>query len=252
MIKRLSSILLCFLTILVIGCTIDSITEIVTEIINEEPEEPAPVVEENKPEDLTMDLKPIKQFENYVVSPNAIYGIDGVSLEKIIPVDIEDVEYYFKQFFKIGNDVFFTIPRIEDGILILDTHPEQYEQIEVIYYFKQKGKVLTEIDKADFPTPPDSVRIEFEGGSYKIFPFLYENKGEETLTSRVSFTPPPDPNIEIQGVPVVGYLQIDGCSFTQGGLWFSVSETIKTRFEGVYFWSVGGSPNRVLDVGRIY
>ena len=252
MMKRLSSILLCFLTILVIGCTIDSITEIVTEIINEEPEEPAPVVEENKPEDLTMDLKPIKQFDNYVVSPHLVLGIDGVSLETVDVFDTDDNEYSFKEFFKIGNDVFFKIANMETGEPIPDTDPVQYETVEVIHYFKQKVKVLTEIDKADFPTPPDSKRIEFEGGSYKIFPFLYENKGEETLTSRVSFTPPPDPNIEIQGVPVVGYLQIDGCSLTQGGLWFSVSETIKTRFEGVYFWSVGGSPNRVLDVGRIY
>ena len=252
MMKRISRISLCFLTILVIGCTIDNTPEIVTESIIEEPEEPAPVVEENKPEDLTMDLKPIKQFSNYVVSPNAVYGIDGVSLEKVNVFDIDDNEYSFNQFFKTGNDVFFKITNMETGDPIPDTDPVQYETVEVIHYFKQKVKVLTEIDEGDFPTPPDSKHIEFEGGSYKIFSFLYENKGEATPTSRVSFTPPPDPNKEIRGVPVVGYLQIDGCALTQEGLWFSVSETIKTRFEGVYFWSVSGSPNRVLDIGRIY
>ena len=251
MMKRFSLISLCFLTILLIGCTIDSIPEIFTENINEEPEEPALVVE-IKPEDLTMDLKPIKQFDNYVVSPTAVYGIDGVGLEKIFAVIDSGTAFSFKQFFKTGNDIFFKIANTETGDPIPDTDPVEYEAIEVIHSFKQKGKVLTEIAEVEFPTPPDSKHIEFEGGNYKIFTFLYGDLGEEIDTSRVSFTPSPDPNKEIQGVPVVGYLQIDGCALTQEGLWFSVSETIKTRFEGVYFWAVGGSPNRVLDIGRIF
>ena len=56
-----------------------------------------------------------------------------------------------------------------------------------------------------------------------------------------------------KGSPVVGYLKIDGYVLTEDGLWFSVAETIKTRHEGVYLWTVErSSPNRVLESGRIF
>ena len=239
-------ILFCLMTISAIGCTIDEAIEIVTESIIEEIEEPAvekpaPAVEENITEDYIMELKPIKQFSNYVVALNAVYGIDGVSLEKIEAVDEDETVYSFTQFFKIGNDVYFSVSSMETGNPIPDTDPAEYEQIEIIHYFKQKGKILTELNKADFPQPPASEHILFEGGNYKIEKTTFNIDGVDTDISDV-----------YNGSPHVTYLEVNGCALTDEGLWFSVSITIKTRYEGIYFWSLKGSPNRVLNAGRIY
>ena len=236
--KRFLLLSLCFLIIFISGCTIDNKIEMTKESIIEEP---APVVEENITEDLTMELKPIKLFSNYVVSPNAVYGIDGVGLEKIEAVDEDETLHPFTQFFKIGNDIYFSVSSMETGNPISDTDPVQYETIEVIHYFKQKGKVLTELDEADFPSPPTSEHILFQGGNYKIEKTTFNIDGVDTDISDVH-----------NGSPHVTYLEVNGCALTDKGLWFSVSTTIKTRYEGIYFWSLKGAPNRVLNVGRIY
>ena len=236
--KRFLLLSLCFLIIFVSSCTIDNKVEMTKESITEKP---APVVEENKPEDITMELKPIKQFSNYVVAPHFVYGIDGVGLEKIEAVNENETVYFFTQFFKIGNDVYFSVANMETGDPIPDTDPVQYEMVEVIHYFKQKGKVLTELDEADFPSPPVSEHIFFEGGNYKIEKTTFNIDGVDTDISDV-----------YNGSPHVTYLEVNGCALTDEGLWFSVSTTIKTRYEGIYFWSLKGAPNRVCTIGRIY
>ena len=242
--KRFLLLLLCFLIIFVVNCIIDDKVEIVKESIAEEPtiEEPAPVVEENIMEDSPMELKPIKLFSNYVVAPNAVYGIDGISLEKIEPVDIDDNVLSFNDFFLLGGDMYFSIENMENGDPIPDTDPVQYEMIEVFHYFKQSGADISDIGASNFPISPTSEHIEYEGNNFKIINFPYEIDNTPTITSRVS-----------QGSLVVGYLKIDGYMPVKTGFWFSVAETIKTRYEGVYLWTIGGSsPNRVLESGRIY
>ncbi len=188
-----------------------------------------------------MELKPIKQFSNYAVSPNAIYGIDGVKLEKVHLYDTEDKEHLFYELFLKNSDILFAVENVEKGDPIPNTDPVQYESSKVFHFFKQAGNKIIEIKPSDFITPPVSEHIEFEGGDYKIVTFPYEKDGETTITSRVS-----------QGLPIVGYLKIDGCVLVEDGLWYSVAETIQTRLEGVYYWPIGGQPRRVLEIGRIY
>lgn len=230
--KRFLLLSLCFLTIFAISCTIDDRVEITKE--NKEPaiEEPTPVVDEIKPEDYIMELKPIKQFSNYVVSPNIIYGVDGVKLEKVHLYDTEDEEHLFDKFFMGDGKIYFTVKSfVNDDPAVEETH-----------YFEQTGIDIVKILKSDFPTPSASEHIEFEEDDFRIETTPYDIDNVPTPTSRV-----------YQGLLVVGYLKIDGCVLVENGLWFSVAETIKTRYEGVYLWTIGGSsPNRILESGRIY
>lgn len=244
--KRFLLLSLYFLIIFAVSCTVDDKVKITEESDGEEPEdpeipvidepeepvieEPAPVVDENKPEDYIMELKPIKQFSNYVVAPNAVYGIDGISLEKIEPVDIDDTVLSFNDFFLLGGDVYFSVENTNA------------ENNDVIHYFKQSEADISDIGASNFPVPLASEHIEFEGNDFKIETTPYDIDDVPTPTSRV-----------YQGLLVVGYLKIDGCVLIENGLWFSVAETIKTRYEGVYLWTIGGSsPNRILESGRIY
>lgn len=228
--------LFCLMTIFVIGCTIDEAIEIVTESIIEEPEkpaieEPAPVVEENKPEDYIMELKPIKQFSNYAVNQTGVFGIDQSKLILVIPEDTKDNLKVFDSFFMKDGKMYFIIKDfVNDDPAVEETH-----------YFEQTGNDIIKIVKSDFPMPRASDHIEFEDGDYKIIKYPYDIDGESTITSRV-----------FQGSLIVGYLKIDGCVLVDDGLWYSVTETIQTRLEGVYYWPVGGQPRRVLDNGRIY
>lgn len=235
--KRFLLLSLCFLIIFVTSCTIDDEVEMIEESIVDEPEKPAiekpaPVVEENITEDLTMELKPIKQFSNYVVSPNAVYGINGAGLEEVKPVDIDNTVYPFDSFFMSKGKLYFTIKSfVNDDPAVEETH-----------YFEQTGNDISVIAKSDSPLIPASEHIEYESNDFKIETTPYDIDGVSTPTSRV-----------YQGLPVVGYLKIDGCVLVENGLWFSVAETIKTRLEGVYLWTISGSsPNRVLESGRIY
>ena len=248
MIKRIMFFtLFCLMTFSVISCTIGDVVEIVTESIIEEfdkpsAEEPAPVVEENEPEDYIMEIKAIKQFSNYVVAPNAVYGINGINLEKLKLVDKDDIDKSFSELFVSSGDIYFSIENIESGDPIPDTDPVQYEQIEVTHYFKQSGTDINEVAALSYPAPPASEHIEFESEIFKIVTTPYDIEGVMTSTSRV-----------YKGSPVVGYLKIDGYVLTEEGLWFSVAETIKTRHEGVYLWTIErSSPNRVLESGRIF
>ena len=245
MIKRFLLLMLCFLTIIAIGCTIDDAIKIVTDNITEEPEEPvieepAPVVDENKPEDFIMELKPIKQFSNYVASPAeqfcmVVYGIDQGILEKVILEDTEDNLYPFDSFFMYEGKIYFTVKDfINDDPAV--------EAVEETHYFEQTGNDIVKILKSEFPMPRASEHIEFEGNDFKIKTTPYDIDGVPIPTSRV-----------YKGLLVIGYLKIDGCVLVENGLWFSVAETIKTRYEGVYLWTIGGSaPNRILESGRIY
>lgn len=240
--QRFLLILLCLMTILATDCTIDdAIESIIEEIEQPTVEEPAPIKEENPQEDYVMELKPIKQFSNYVASLNAIYGVDGIKLEKVHLYDTKDNEHLFYDFFMADGKTYFTVRQMVNGDPMPDTDPVQYEQIEKTYYFEQAKADLIEILKKAFPDPPVSEHIEFEDSNFKIIIFPYEKDGETTITSRVS-----------QGSLVVGYLKIDGCMLVDNGLWYSVAERIQTRLEGVYYWPVGGQPRRVLDIGRIY
>ena len=224
--QRFLLLSLCFLLIFAVSCTIDDIDEPKESAI----EEPAPVVDENITEDLPMELKPIKLFSNYVVAPNAVYGIDRISLEKIEPVDVDNTVLSFNDFFLSGGDVYFSIEN------------KDAEDTDVIHYFKQSKSDINDIGASNFPVPAASEHIEIEGNDFKIETTPYDIDGVPTPTSRV-----------YQGLLVVGYLKIDGCVLVKNGFWFSVAETIKTRLEGVYLWTIGGSsPNRVLESGRIY
>ena len=101
--KRFLLLSLYFLIIFAVSCTIDDKVKIIKESIIEEP---APVADENKPEDFIMELKPIKRFSNYVASPAkqfcmVVYGIDQGVLEKVILEDTKDNLYPFDSFFML-------------------------------------------------------------------------------------------------------------------------------------------------------
>ena len=185
-----------------------------------------------------MELQPIKDYDNYIVSGKRVFGIDGIETEEVILKDIKDNPIQFNEFFIIpGDAIYLNVKVFEQGNAIPDTDPVQYEAVEKIYYFSQLDGTIEEEIESEFPAVPESTFIEMESTPFKIATFDY--KGDDT--SRV-----------YQNTLVTGYQKIDGYSVNQFGLWFSVPITLSIRYEGIYFYPVNGNIVRKMESGRIY
>ena len=180
---------------------------------------------EIKEEVQKMELQPIKDYDNYIVSGKRVFGIDGIETEEVILKDVDDNSIQFNEFFIIpGDAIYLNVKVMED-------------ETEKIYYFSQLDGTIEEEIESEFPDVPESTFIEMESTPFKIATFDY--KGDDT--SRV-----------YQQTLVTGYQKIDGYSVNQFGLWFSVPITISIRYEGIYFYPVNGNIFRKMESGRIY
>lgn len=185
-----------------------------------------------------MELQPIKDYDNYIVSGKRVFGIIGAVTEEVILKDVDDNPVQFNEFFIIpGDGIYLNAIVMEQGDAIPDTDPVQYEPIEKTYYFFQLNGTIEEITESEFPTIPESLFVEMDSAPYKIETFDYN--GDDT--SRVYQ----------QDLPT-GYQKVDGYSHNESGLWFSVPITISIRLKGIYFYPVNGNIIRKMDSGKIY
>lgn len=242
----LPSIVYCAMLIfasLFFNCKIEP-EEVITKVEGAiDPDETEPDIEINITKEIKeMDLLPVEQYSAYAVCDDKrVFGIEGKELVKVSPVTVENQDLSFADFFKSGDALYFTVKVFEKGDAIPGTAPIQYEVIEVIYYFMQKGDVITKLTADNFPAKPESdFKVMAKTGEFEIIKFTYEN----VLHSRV-----------LQNDKPIAFTMIDGFYLTDSGLWFSVptNDPKNIRKKGIYFFEKGKNLNQTVKyVGRIY
>lgn len=198
-----------------------------------------PVPEEVK----TMTIQPFKEYQAYAVSESgSIFGLIGKKREQIIFKDDQDQTVKPEAFSKSGDTVYFSIKTMEAGA-IPDTDPVQYYAVEKFYYFSQTSGVITELEASDFPSVPESSRVEMGIAPFSIISGKYGDTDISTVSQEISET----------SKPKKAFLFVDGYFSISEGLWFSVPEGINGAEKGLYFWTVeAGGPSNVSEYGRIW
>ena len=206
-------------------------------IIEPETIEDIPVIEEKK----IMIIKPIKEYEKYsVLKSGQVYGLKGNKKELISLTDSDDKVLSFNDFFTDNGDVYFQIKEI----LVDNTDPEKPISEEVIHYFCQVDKEVSEFVSAkDYPTKKESSRVEMGISPWSIINKEYKGEPISSISQAIS----------IQNNPVKNFLCIDGYFVNLVGIWFSVSIGMKNIESGLWYSALNsGRFQRVGEYGRIW
>lgn len=180
-------------------------------------------------EELEMIIKPITEYQNYVVSNGNVKGISGRQLLPVVFADEnEDTEYKTDLFFVKDGTVYFSITRMEG-----EETPE-----EVLHCYSQKDGIVAEFAAyADFPEIPPSTFATMEAQPFKIETVQYNGDDvSNVFKDRLR----------------VGYMQVDGYSVVESGMFYSVSIGTSITPVGVYFWDINSQGNNRKCDGRIW
>jgi hypothetical protein len=190
-------------------------------------------------ENYIMEIKPIDDYAAYAFTDQgSLFGLEDSKKVYITILDTEDNTCKLNDFFKVGEIIYFNIKGTEQGAVIPDTDPVQYESVEKIYYFLQDKGVVLDIDVSEYPDKPESDFVTMADGIFQIMEYI----NKDVVHSRVLRN----------GAPTA-FKMIDGYFYTPAGLWFSVPETLSVRLRGIYFYNHKDNLTQFPDIaGRIW
>lgn len=178
-------------------------------------------------------LELIPKYDKYFFEHNSknLFGFTGEGLEQIHVKTVQDEIIKIFDFF-IQDDIIY----ISREILENQGTEEEPDMKNVVHYYKQEKKIMTEI--TDFPLRPIQEQTKYESANWKI---IYDKDISKVF------------NLFFKGSAV--FRHVSGCYENIEGLYFNVlaSEIMPGRSEGLYFFPKNRtSVTKIKEKGEIW
>jgi len=178
-------------------------------------------------------IKPIKTYDAYFIKNDnkKLYGINKETVEEIKIIDQDGEPVKLIDFFKSGDDLYFSVKEIE--ITEMDGK-EIKEPIIGIAFYRQKDGLIDIIKK--LPEKPVQSQITYNSDEFKILKTEYNKEFYSDLRFINKETKKEKFGIERFGI-INNFIHFPGI-----GIYINVpvgrGEDIGLRIRGLYFWDI--------------